>query len=348
MSTPAGGSSLDNANVAAAKAAVDQYTKGPSPFPVDQPLPKPLPAGTRFSYLQTSPPLAAQLGALLSQGSQLIGAKFDVVNGGSSTEQAQSGFSTILERKPTAILLPSIEPDQINQQLRQADSDKIPVVATGIMNTAKYGIDAGVLGDGLARLAGKLLADWVAVHEGQSADAALFVTPELSFSAFVQQAYTDEIAKVCPGCQTHVVKVPLASFANSAPSLETSDLQSHPKAKVAVFAANEAATGLPVALKTAGVNVDVVGFGPSPANLQDIEAGRQTAALGLDFPCLAWGMIDEAARLVEGAPLTEQEKLQAPPIQFLDRNNLKGDVSKGWSGYPDYAKRFAGFWQANK
>jgi hypothetical protein len=31
-------------------------------------------------------------------------------------------------------------------------------------------------------------------------------------------------------------------------------------------------------------------------------------------------------------------------VQFLTAKNLKGDVTYGWSGYPDYVERFKAIW----
>ena len=31
-------------------------------------------------------------------------------------------------------------------------------------------------------------------------------------------------------------------------------------------------------------------------------------------------------------------------IQFLTAKNLKGDMSRGWSGYPDFVDRFKAVW----
>ena len=49
--------------------------------------------------------------------------------------------------------------------------------------------------------------------------------------------------------------VPVATIGSSAPSRIVSDLQANPDTNVALFANFETATGLPAALRTAGITV---------------------------------------------------------------------------------------------
>jgi ribose transport system substrate-binding protein len=123
-----------------------------------------------------------------------------------------------------------------------------------------------------------------------------------------------------------------------------SDLQSDSNTTLAVFGAAAAATGLAAALKVAGITTPYMGFSLTTANLQDIQHGSQVAGLDLDYPVLAWTMVDEAARTLLKAPLTADEMQQQTPMQWLNVTSLPGDVSQIWTGYPDYATRFTKLW----
>jgi ribose transport system substrate-binding protein len=346
-STSTSASSSAKADVAAAKDAIAPYTGKPSAFPVDKPLPAKLPAGTRMAYLQCSSPICGIFSTIFPPATKLIGASFSVTKAGASTNQQQSAFTSVLENKPTGILLPAIEPDAISQELATAKKNGVPVSTNGIMDGEKYGIGAQMLGRPNAELAGKLLADWVVARKGGKAKPVFYTTPELSFGEPLRASFEAEMHKVCGGCKPRFEKIPVAAIGSSAPNLVVSDLQSHPDANVAVFSTQEASTGLPAALKTAGITIDTVGFAPNPANLQDIKSGAATAGLGLDLPVMAWTQVDALARLVLKAPLTEGEKSQIGPMQFLTAKDLNFDVSKGWTGYPDFAQRFAKLWSPN-
>ena len=137
-----------------------------------------------------------------------------------------------------------------------------------------------------------------------------------------------------------------------------SDLQSHPDTTVVVGSNSENMIGLPAAMKTAGLQpakegqavspgkvIATVGQAGSPATLQYLKDGQQTVDLTLDAPVLSWTLVDAATRGATGQPLDPQEAKGMPPEQFLSQSDIKFDPSKGWTGYPDFAKRFAELWK---
>jgi 3-oxoacid CoA-transferase subunit A len=60
------------------------------------------------------------------------------------------------------------------------------------------------------------------------------------------------------------------------------------------------------------------------------------AGLGLDYPVLAWTMVDEAARLLLKAPLSALENQEIVPVQWLTAANLHGSTSAGGAGIPAF------------
>jgi ribose transport system substrate-binding protein len=334
-----------SANVTAAKAVIAPFSTHPSAFEVTTPLGKKLPAGTQFAYLQCVTPICGLFKTLLTPAVAAIGGKLTVIPAGASTASLQSSMSTIIQQKPKALLLPAIEPDSINTQLHQAEQAGIKISSNGVMNAAKYGISAAQFNVSTSELAGKLMAAWAVAQKGSGTNVVFYATPELSFSQYMQNAFGAEMKALCPKCSVRDVVISVATIGNSAPSRVVSDLQTNPNTNVAVFATNEAATGLPAALKGAGITgIDTIGFGPTPANLQDIKTGGQTAGLGLDFATMSWTQVDAAARLILGIPLTPGEKAGVPPLQFLTASNLSGNLAQGWAGYPDFPARFAKLW----
>jgi ribose transport system substrate-binding protein len=45
-----------------------------------------------------------------------------------------------------------------------------------------------------------------------------------------------------------------------------------------------------------------------------------------------------------GQELTGDEAKGISPLQFLKQEDITFDPSKGWTGYPDFAQRFAKLW----
>ncbi len=339
-----GAASSAGADLAGARSTVAAYEGKPSAFPVDVALPRALPKGTKFGYLQCVTPVCGLFGSFFGEASTAIGGQLQTAKAGGSSDALQSAFGSLLEARPAGILIPGIEPTSVSQQLATAASAKLPMASNGIMDAEKYGIGGQTLGRPTAELAGKLLAAWVVDRKGARAKPVLYSAPELSFTAVVQQAFTNEMKQLCAKCQVRFKQVPVTAIGTSAPNLIVSDLQANPGSNVAVFDPQELSTGLPAALGTAGLKIDTVGFAPVPANLQDIKNGKITAGLGLDLAVAGWTMVDEVARLIMKAPLTNGEKTTIPPMQFLSAKDLTSDVSKGWTGYPDFPQRFSKLW----
>lgn len=330
-------------DVAAAKKILAPYTGHPSAFPVDQPLKK-RPTGAKFAYLQCSTPVCGLIGQLTDGATKMMGVKLTVTKAGPSADALQGAMNSILEDKPAAVVLPAVEPSAINTQLATLKSDKIPVVSNGLMNDAKYGISAAMVNTPSIQVVGQVLAAKAVADKGASANIVLYTTPELSFGPVLKAAFQAKIGELCSACKVRYVDIPVATIGNAAPARVVSDLQANPKTNVTVFSTLEAAVGLPAALKTAGLSPDITGFAPNPVNLQDLKAGKLSSALGVDLAVSSWALVDAAARLDAGQPLTAGEKKGFAPMQMLEPSDITFDPSHGYTGYPDFPKRFAKLW----
>ena len=274
-----------------------------------------------------------------------MGGKLFVGAGGQSVQSAQTAFQNLILKRPQALLIPSFQPSEIAPQLKEAHQQGIPVSSEGILDPKTYAIAANGLGLGELKTVGRVLAAWTVQQKGTSADVVFYTVPELSFATTVQNSFRAEMTRLCSKCTVRIVNIPLASIGTDAPARVVSDLQSNPTTNVAVFSSEEAATGLPAALKAAGLTVDVTGFAPSPANLQDIKDGAIASGLGLDLPVETWSQLDAAARLAIGQQLPASEVESFAPLEMLTKSDLQHtDVADGWTGYPSYAKRFAKLW----
>ena len=336
----------DNAaDISAAKQATIPYTHKPSVFPVDAPLGRPLPAGTKFAYLQCAAGGCALAATALKGAVQAIGGELTIVNAGSSASSLQSAASTVLAMKPAAVFVVGMSPSLFGDSLKQLSSAGIKVISVSITgDTKSYGIDFNFPDDRLFELSGRLIADWAIAKEGAHAEVAFYGVPEVELSHSVQAGFEQEMKAKCPGCTVRAVQISVATLGTTAPRTVVNDLQAHPHTKLGIFAIGSAAGGLAPAMKIAGLSVDTFAFSPLPAQLQDIKDGRMTAALGLDQTVAVWTAVDGAARLILGEPLTKGEQAGLAPIQFLAKDDITFDPTNGWTGYADYAKRFAQLW----
>ena len=359
--TSAGGGTETAADTSASKAkaeeAIAEFTGKPSPFPVTEPLEE-KPTGLSIAFMDCGTPICGLFRDLTGGAAKAMGADFASVKGGASGEAVNAGFNSILERKPDAVIAPAVDPRQWQGQLEDFKAADIPVAVTGIVNEAEFGLDQApnstALGKEHTERAGKLLADWVYAKYGEEANVQFSWVPELAFSAIERDAFTAEMKSLCPSCEVRDLKIGVATLGNRAPQTIVSDLQANPETNVLVASVSEQFNGLPPAMRTAGISaakpgealeagskVAVVGTGATPLNLQYLKDGQQTVDLAVDFPIVSWTLVDGAARGAVG----QDPKPGLPVIQFLTGEDIKGDPSKGWTGYPDFADRFMKLWQ---
>lgn len=335
------------ANTAAAQQAITPYMGHPSPFPVNIPLGKRLPAGTEFVFLQCGTPVCAIFGSLLKPAVETIGGKLTIINAGSTAASSQSAVSSAAARKPAAVLITGIDPAIFGNGLKTLSDAGTKVVSLSVAkDITPYGITFNYIGAKTFELAGRLMANWVITQNKPDTNVVFYGIPALDYSSHMQNAFRDELAKNCPSCKFRNSDIDLATMGTTSPRTIVTDLQSHPDTNVAVFASSEAARGLPAAFKAANLSPVTMGYAPSPSYLQDMKDGNVTAGLAVDFPISAWAAVDATARLILGQPVTPQEAAGDVPIQLLERKDITFDPSHGWTGYPDFAQRFSTLWSA--
>lgn len=341
-SAGAGGTPADTA---AAEEFIAPYVGQASPFPVDEPLSAPLPAGTEIVYLQCGTPVCGLVHDMLRGAVETAGATFTAINAGSTASTSQTAAASALALDPDAVIITGVDPSQFGDSLKALSDAGVKVVSISVArDTDPFGITFNYQGAEFTELAGQLLANWVIAREGDDADAVYYNVPAIDYSPVMQAAFEEEMAKNCPSCTVRAVDIDIATLGTTAPQTVVTDLQSHPDTNTAVFGSYEIARGLPAALKAANLDITTTGFAPQPGNLEDIKNGDLTGALAVDFPVAAWTAVDATARLILGDEPTAAELAGVPPIQLLEQDDITFDVSHGFNAYPDFVERFTALW----
>lgn len=337
-----GGSTGAKADVAAATAALKSISDAPSPFPVTEPLLK-KPTGKRIAILDCGTPSCELFSQLAQPAAAALGMTTTVIQAGQSADSITAAFDTVLSGGYNGVFLAGISFPLWQAKAEQLKAAGIAIVTTGVSNVDDS-VGAALGTQVQANRNGAQMADWAIVKAHGPVDSVIYVTPELPFTLINGRAYVKRMAELCPKCKARVVDVPVASFGNNAASLIVDDLTAHPETTSASFAIGEQALGLPQALKTADIKISTLVSGPDPSQLKDVQDGAITAAFATDWPVMVWTLFDSLARLVTGEPVSKAIKQDNLVQQLLSGKNLKGDVTNGWSGYPDYADRFKALW----
>ncbi|MFJ6651404.1 sugar ABC transporter substrate-binding protein [Microbacterium sp. NPDC091313] len=346
--TAADGGRTDGASVDTARVSeiLQPYVGQASEFPVDEDLTT-RPEGATIAYLQCATPFCAIFADLLQPAAEQLGATLSITKADASASGLQRAAETIISQKPSAVIIAGTDPAGIKNQLATLDQEGIPVLSNGAIGGADYGIDVSFNDTAAMQIVGSVLAAWAVDKRGGSTDAVFYNIPELAFSAPMKDAFTSTVSELCAACTVRVEDISVTSIGSTAPQEVVSDLQANPDTNVAVFASEEAATGLPAALRVAGLDSQVLvnGFGATPAQLEEISKGDLAASMAVDVPVIMWTLVDAAARLITGQEITAGEKAGVPPLELVDAAALEGkDISNGYSAYPDFSERFAALW----
>jgi ribose transport system substrate-binding protein len=341
-SSGAGGTNAA-ADSAAAKALIAPYTGQPSAFPIDTPLTK-KPTGKRIAYLDCGTPICGLFYQLATPAIQALGMKLTAIKSGLAADTVQSAFDTVVQDKYDGVFVPAIPSSLWKRGLGQLQAAKIPVVTSGVIGADPAAVPVQQVGTAETNRSGQVLAGQVVAAHGDQANVVFYYTPELDFTNLLKDSFVAEMKTLCSNCRVRTAKISVSTFGTTAPNLIVDDLQANPDTKTAVFGIGEQTPGLPAAMKTAGLTIETIVNSPDPANLEGIQKGDISLGFGLDLPVVAWTAADSLARLTTGQPPAPGAAQDIPPQQFLTKADLKGDVSKGWTGYPDFADRFMKLW----
>jgi ribose transport system substrate-binding protein len=343
-STHSGGAASAQQGVAAARQTIAAYVGHPGPFPVTDKL-KRVPKGALIAYVGNTTQVSVLTYQYVSAAAKVMGVRVKQISAGDSATSAAQAFTAVVATHPKAVIVVGVNMDLWSRYVPQLKSQGAKIVAYGVTGTAKYGIHATQAAEGFARTAGKLLAAYAVAKWGSQAHIVYYPTPELAFTKTEEAGVRSELAAVCPGCSLRVVDIPITALGTTAPGLVVADLQAHPDTTAVLFPIDLAQVGLPAALKVAGINMPHrIGVGPVPANLEYLKTGQEAVALGYDQPVQAWELLDQAAREIVGQKLTGPASQGVPVMQFLTQKDITFNPKNGWTGYPNYAKRFAQLW----
>lgn len=338
-----GGSTAANDTVAAAKAVIAPYVGHPGPFPVSEKLAK-VPTGATVAFMDCGLPYCALYWSLLQTPAKMLGINLDRINAGETAVGINTAFDSVVAKKPAGVIVMANQMQLWAKQLKQLQQLHIPVVTQGVTDAEKYGIVSPQGGVNQDAAVARLEANYIPAEMNAQANVVYYEVPELSFTLATGADFTADLKTACPKCSVRIAQIPASTIGKTSNNNIVSDLQAHTDTNLAVFSDPDLSVGLPTALKTAGIKVQTLNTGPGPTSLQQIKDGGETVGLGSDTSVASWTLLDEVARQIVGQPVTGSQAQGVQVFQFLTQKDITFDPSKGWSGYPDFAKRFATLW----
>jgi ribose transport system substrate-binding protein len=338
-SSAASGSSSSTLNKA--EAVMTAGAKRPSDITVTQPIGKPVPAGKKLVFISCGTSSCQLQGSIIQSAASHLGWTSKTIATDGSPTQIQSAFTTALRTGADAVILNAATRDAISKQLAEAKAKGVAYV--GCCSTDQVG-DGFLYNtstpDQNAQIGKYLSAAIVADSKGKA--NTLFVNiPAFTILGSLGQTLKQDYQTYCPSCGFSTLDVALPQLAN-APNLIVSYLRSHPDVNYLALSVTDAlGTGLPAALKAAGLtNVKIVGQGADPTAYQELAQGQILALVPFDYYSVDYQMIDALARHFAGVPIQQTP----PPRWLLTKDNLPSDYTKLFPVVPDYEGKFLKLW----
>lgn len=345
--TAAGGGG--KADLAAAQKLLEPFTStSAKSVLVDEPLSKPIPAGTSMAFLDVGTPIATIMWDNLQAIQQLTGIQMSRIQTGNDADSINSALNTVVENPPSAVINVAIDPTFFQTQIEQLKQKGVPVVSASIMNGADFGLPPVFNGPEETEASGRALtAAAIDRTNGEATEFVYYHIPEFPFSSVLLKGAQEEMSELCPDCNLRVVEIPLATLGSTAADRVVSDLQSHPETQYFISSVDEVQIGLPAKMQVAGIDsVGGLGQTTSQVNYQQLLDGTQDASLSIDLNLFMWSLVDQALREIEGQkysfpdPMTVAATLQ----RITTHDNAPSDTAVGYIAIPDYRDQYAKLW----
>src|SRR3954453_3784775 len=333
--------SSGTAALSEAKAVLAQATKRPSAITVSKPVGKTIPAGKKLVFISCGAAACQTQGKIVAEAASKLGWSSTTIATDGSPQQIQNGFNTALRTGADGVILNATTRDAIAKQLQAAQAKKVAFV--GCCSTEKVGPDY-LYNTGTPQQNTKIgtyLAALIASDSGGKADTLYVDIPAFTILASLGTSLQQEYAKYCPGCGFAKLSVPLPRLADATNTI-VSYLRSHPKVDYVALSVTDAlGTGLPAALKAAGLtHVKIVGQGGDPTAFQAVAQGQILGLVPFDYYDVDYQMVDALARHFAGVKVEQTP----PPRWIVTKDNLPNDYTKMFPNVEGFESQFQTLW----
>jgi ribose transport system substrate-binding protein len=337
-----GGSTSAGVDVAGAKQDLQAIVGGPKTISLPK-LGAAIPKDKTVTYTNCPLEICAEVSQGVVQAAAALGWHTREIALTDTPANYKESWQQIVQNPGSGIAYLPILPDAtITPDLSQMKKAGVPVVAITDPNNPIPGVSAVI--DSPSNLArqGEAEADWVIQDAGKPVKTVFVYDPSFVSIAAAYNGYHQGLTKYCPKCSATVLKVNAAQIGPALAQQVVSYLQSNPDVGYVVFGLGDYATGVPAALRSAGIanQVKVVVRGATTTNLADLKSGGIAAAFTDETYEAGWRAVDAILRAMVKKPFNP-----TPPgkIYLLTHSNVPSNISVPYTT-PGYQEDFKRAW----
>jgi ribose transport system substrate-binding protein len=307
-------------DVAAVNAEVAKYTTRPTSIGIDAKVKGVVPTGKTIMYLQCGAPSCKDAGDYLEAATKAVGWTLKRVNAGISAETVKAAWGQAVTEKPDGVVASGFPRVLFEDELAKLKALNIPVVDQIVGDVAGNGLSL-VLADPTDQAAtGTRLAQYILKqNNGKAFEALAVITSAYTSLSNTNKAFGAAITAACSTCKVDDLDVPVTSLGTDLPSRVTSYLSKHPKVKWVYMGFSDMVTGLPAALKAAGLgDVKVVTYDGNATTQAYLKNNQSLVAMDqYPAPEIMWRSVDFFIRTMLGED-TAVDSAHTLPVWVID------------------------------
>jgi ribose transport system substrate-binding protein len=351
-SSSSGGGSTSGGEAAstfpAAVKANEKWEKRPTSIGLTTPVEKPIPKGKVIDYIQCGVPACATEGDQFEEAMKLLGWKLNRVNAGSTPEEIKNAYQKAIGDKPDAVVGSGNPLVLYESEAKELEGMGIPVVQSFIQDEPEEGngLTAVVAGNETSETQGKMMADFILAHsEDESMEVGVVNVNGFETVTRTAEVVKQTVEEECSGCAVKELDVPVTSIGSDLPQRVSSFLTSNPGIEWATIGYDDMVSGLPTALKGAGVeSVKLTTINISPSIAPYMAKGEYLqATIGTSFPEVYWRVIDTLVRIFNEEPLKEDLNSSTLPYWTITAKTLPSE-SEEFAVVENYQEQFEKLW----
>ncbi|MCE0767612.1 substrate-binding domain-containing protein [Pseudonocardia kujensis] len=311
---------VDQAGVQRAADLVQGASVRPSDLNVTEPIGKPVPPGKVVDFVSCPAADCNVIAGMLKVHTDKLGWTLNVLTTDGSPGSQQQAFAQIVRDRADGAIYIGIDRGVYERYLPELQANGTWMVSVCSTNPQGNGIDFAICTPDQQRETGRLMAASVISHSGGRANAVYVNVPAFDNLSKLQDEFLASMKELCPACPTASQDVPITALGNGVPQLVVGYLRAHPDVDYVVLAIDSLASGLPAALKAAGLDhVEIVGQGGGDTTWQYIKTGEQLASVPWPYVETYLAGLDSIVRHVTGVQAAPS---QLPRFWIVTKNNV--------------------------
>ncbi len=325
-----------------AKKIVAQFRERPQETEVTEPITKPIPTGKTIEFLTCASPGCVVIADAFKDAAKVLGWNVKLLTVDATADAINKAYDTAIRDKPDAVAVTAVSSEVARNKLAQLEKMGIPVVTAQDPDVPFGPIVASFYTQKSSERMGKVHAANL-VANGCADGTTIYVhVGGFIVLEHLLDGFKAEAERLVPGMKVKVVDI-AATQEGTAEDAIVGAVRSTPDTTCVFASSDPLATGLPQALKNAGVRdlPQIFTDWTSPTTLQYIRDGLATSSHMGDNGSFGWLFADTLARHFAGQS-TQPDSDALGTMWLVDKENAPDDVP--YSAVADLQEKYKQLW----